>query len=444
MSMHTLPPSDSATDYLVSRREAWFAFAMTVALMLVDYIDRQVIVSLFPYMKAEWGLTDKELGSLVSVVSITVALGALPVALLADRGSRVKSIVVMATVWSLATISCMFTRNYSLLLTARAFVGLGEAGYGSVGAALIASLFPARLRARLLAAFFAAASVGSVLGVLLGGMIAARWGWKAAFGVVGVPGLVLALLYLKVRDYKTVALTSTLTKATGSTASTVKFIAKALVRSPTMLWVCLGGAAQLVIVSAVWAWLPSFLNRVHGVAPDQAGIQAALVVLSGAAGSVVWGAVADRAGGRRLRNKLYVMAALCVAALAVLAPAFAATMSFGAQYALIAIGGFLMTCTVGPVSAVVADVVHPGVRATGLSVLALAQNLFGLAAGPFVTGVLSDLYGLQMALALVPAFGVLAAFFFLLAARCYESDVRQVEKVELEVDRAGRGSPALA
>jgi MFS transporter, Spinster family, sphingosine-1-phosphate transporter len=444
MALHTLSMTPGGDDYLVGRRAAWFAFAMTFALMLVDYIDRQVIVSLFPYIKAEWGLSDKQLGALVSVVSVTVAIGALPIALVADRTSRVKSIVVMATVWSLATISCMFARNYSLLFTARALVGLGEAGYGSVGAALIASLFPARLRARLLAAFFAAGSLGSVLGVVLGGVIAARWGWQAAFGVVGVPGLLLALLYLKVRDYKTVDLTPSLTKATGSTAGTVKFVAKALVRAPTMLWVCLGGAAQLIVVSAVWAWLPSFLNRVHGIAPDKAGIQAAVVVLCGAAGSVVWGAVVDRSGARRLRNKLFTMAALCVVAAAVLAPTFAATASFGTQFALIAIGGFMMTCTVGPVSAVVTDVVHPGVRATGLSVLALFQNLFGLAAGPFVVGVLSDLYGLQTALAFAPAFGVLAAAFFLLAARSYESDVREVERIELENDRADRARPALA
>ena len=130
----------------------------------------------------------------------------LPVALFADRTSRVKSIVVMASLWSLATISCMFTRSYGQLLAARAMIGLGEAGYGSAGAALIASHFPARMRGALMACFFAAASVGSVLGVMLGGVIAARWGWKAAFGVVGFPGLLLALLYLKVRDYRTVEL----------------------------------------------------------------------------------------------------------------------------------------------------------------------------------------------------------------------------------------------
>ena len=178
-----------------------------LGLMIFDYVDRQVIVSLFPHLKAEWGLSDKQLGALVSVVSVTVAIGGMPVALFADRVSRVKSIVAMAGVWSLATISCMFARGYGALFAARAVVGLGEAGYGSVGAALIASHFPARMRGTLMAGFFASASVGSVLGVMLGGVIAAHWGWKAAFGVVGIPGLVLALLYLFVRDYKTVELT---------------------------------------------------------------------------------------------------------------------------------------------------------------------------------------------------------------------------------------------
>ena len=324
----TLPFDDSrpagVDDYLFGRGPAWFAFAMTLGLMVMDYVDRQVIVSLFPYMKADWGLSDTQLGALVSVVSVTVALGAVPVALFADRASRVKSIVAMATVWSLATLSCMFTRNYSQLLAARALVGLGEAGYGSVGAALIASHFPVRMRGALLAGFFASASVGSVLGVMLGGVIAARWGWQAAFGVVGLPGLVLALVYLKVRDYRTVELTPTLDRATRTGGNVARHIVQALTRSRTMLWVCIGGAAQLIVVSAVWSWLPSYLNRVQGIAPSQAAVQAALIVLCGAVGSVFWGGVVDRAGLRRPRSKLTVLAMLCLLSLLPLSFAFGA------------------------------------------------------------------------------------------------------------------------
>jgi MFS transporter, Spinster family, sphingosine-1-phosphate transporter len=442
MDMHALDTKKADADsYLFGPRQAWFAFAMTVGLMMVDYIDRQIIVSLFPHLKKAWDLSDKQLGALVSVVSVTVALGALPIALFADRTSRVKSIVVMATTWSLATISCMFTRNYGQLLAARAMVGLGEAGYGSVGAALIASHFPARMRGALLAGFFAAASVGSVLGVMLGGLIAARWGWQAAFGVVGIPGLVLALLYAKVRDYRTVALTPRLERATQSTGNAARAVVRALTRSRTMLWVCIGGAAQLIVVSAVWAWLPSYLNRVHEMAPDRAAISAALVVFSGAVGSVLWGAVIDRAGRRRPRAKLQAMALLCIASLLVLvfafgAPHFGLSLTKQAEFMLIVLGGFLMTCTVGPVSAVVIDVIHPGIRATGASVLALFQNLFGLAAGPFIAGILSDMWTLQQALTAMPLFAVLAALAFLRASRSYEPDLQRVGAA-LQEEQAG-------
>jgi MFS family permease len=273
--------------------------------------------------------------------------------------------------------------------------------------------------------------------VLLGGLIAARWGWQAAFGVVGVPGLVLALVYLRVRDYRTVDLTPTLETATSTTSSTARYVVKVLTGSRTLLWLCLGGAAQLIVVSSVWAWLPSFLNRVHGIAPDQAAVRAALVVLAGAVGGVLWGFVVDRVGRNRPRNKLTTLSTLCVVSLLVLGPTFWLSIQPGqvapaTQYVLIVAGGLLMTCTAGPVSAMVIDVVHPGVRATGSSVLALIQNLLGLAVGPFLTGLLSDVVGLNAALMMIPAFSLLAAAFFVLAARTYETDLHKVERVRLE------------
>lgn len=434
--------------YLVSPGRAWFAFAMTFGLMLFDYIDRQIIVSLFPHLKAEWGLSDKQLGSLVSVISLVVALGGIPVALMADRYSRVRSIVAMAALWSLATISCMFTRNYSQLLAARAMVGVGETGYGSVGAALIASLFPARMRSMLLGAFFAAASLGSVIGVLLGGMIAAKWGWQTAFGVVGMPGLVLAVLYLFVRDYRTVELTQTLNYATRTPGSVVRHIVRALTQSRTMLWACVGSSLQLIVVSALWSWLPSYLNRIHGVAPELAARQAALVVLAGALGAFVWGGVVDRFSIQRLRNRLFGVAMLCLASLVVFAIAFWGTVPARIQLLLVVFGGFLMTCTVGTIAAVVIDVIHPGVRSTGAAVLSLFQNLFGLALGPLIAGALSDQWGLQTALALVPLFSIPAAFFLVKAARTYEGDVAAVAQVQPDADQVSgtvaHGAPAAA
>ena len=413
--------------YLFGPRQAWFAFAMTIGLMLFDYIDRQVIVSLFPYMKADWGLSDKQLGALVSVLSIVLAACALPVSLVADRVSRVKSIVVMATVWSVASISCMFTRNYSSLLAARAVVGVGEAGYGAVGAALIATHFPDRMRSALLGSFMAAASVGSVLGVALGGAIAARWGWQAAFGVVGIPGLAVSLLYIKVRDYHTVDLGTQSVGIARQSAGVLRAAFGAMKRSPTLLWVAIGSSVQLIVLSAMWSWLPSFLNRVHGIAPEQAGMRAALVVLCGAFGSVLWGIVCDMAGKRHPRARVIAMAVLCLISTAVLGAAFGlpllgVQLSNQAQFALFALGGFFATCTAGPSAAIVVNVVHPGFRATGASILGLLQNLFGMAMGPFIGGILSDAFGLQTALAVTPMFGIAAAWMLVIGSRTYERD----------------------
>ncbi|MCC6196465.1 MAG: MFS transporter, partial [Burkholderiales bacterium] len=97
------------------------------------------------------------------------------------------------------------------------------------------------------------------------------------------------------------------------------------------------------------------------------------------------------------------------------------------QFALILAGGFMMAVNVGPIAAVVIDVVHPSVRATAASVLSLVQNLFGLAGGPLLTGLLSDRYGLAFALTVVPTFCLLAAGLFTLAARTYIRDLRQAE-----------------
>ena len=187
-TLHQLDPPTTG-QRPVSRRYAWTVFALLIALMVMDYVDRQVVVSMFPHLKAQWDLSDAMLGGLVSIVSITVALGTLPLSFIADRWSRVKSIFLMALVWSIATIACAFAQSYGQLLAMRSIVGLGEAAYGAAGAALLATLFPARMRSTVLGAFLAAALVGSVMGVVAGGVIAERWGWQAGFGVVGVPGL---------------------------------------------------------------------------------------------------------------------------------------------------------------------------------------------------------------------------------------------------------------
>ena len=181
------------------------------------------------------------------------------------------------------------------------------------------------------------------------------------------------------------------------------------------------------MVSTTYAWLPSYFNRFYNLAPDAAGARTAIVVLMGGVGAIVWSIVADRMGPRFPRARLQVPAIAAVATAILMWTAFAILPPGPLQFATIVAGAAMMTASIGPVCAVVVDVVHPSVRATAASVLSLTQNLFGLAAGPLLTGVLSDAYGLPFAMSVVPLFCLVAAAAFVLAARTYVFDLKNAE-----------------
>lgn len=164
---------------------AWFAFSMTGVLIVFGFLDRQLVVSLFPLLKAEWALSDTQLGTLVSASFLAIALGALPAGLLVDRSNRVNAIALMAVGWSTATLACALCRNFEQLVAARVFLGLAEAGLIAAAGALLASYFPRRLHGGVLGAVTAFAALGGLFGVALGGTLAAKWGWQAAFVICG-------------------------------------------------------------------------------------------------------------------------------------------------------------------------------------------------------------------------------------------------------------------
>ena len=182
-----------AERWPVPRRQAWFAFAMAFLLMIFDFMDRQIVVAMFPALKAEWGLSDKDLGALVAVVSITIALFSLPIALVADRWSRVESSAVMAAVEVWPPSPAGSAQLRPARCGARGHRA-GRSGLRRGRRGVVHQHVPggaARHRDRRLS--------GGGRGRLYAGRGAGRrdhgtWGWQAAFGVVGIPGLVLALL----------------------------------------------------------------------------------------------------------------------------------------------------------------------------------------------------------------------------------------------------------
>ena len=169
MAAHHISDDGEDTSLGIPRTYAWIVFALTFGLLISDYMSRQVLNAVFPLLKSEWALSDGQLGLLSGIVALMVGLLTFPLSLMADRYGRVKSLAIMAMLWSLATLGCALAQDYQQMFIARFMVGVGEAAYGSVGIAVVISVFPKHMRATLASAFMAGGMFGSVLGMALGG-----------------------------------------------------------------------------------------------------------------------------------------------------------------------------------------------------------------------------------------------------------------------------------
>lgn len=419
--------ASATADPPVSRVFAWTVFALTFGLLLSDYMSRQVLNAVFPLLKAEWQLSDTQLGALGGIVAAMVGLLTFPLSLLADRWGRVKSLAIMAVLWSLATLACGLARNYEQMFLARFFVGVGEAAYGSVGLAVILSVFPARLRATLGGAFMAGGMFGSVLGMAAGGIVAAHFGWRAAFVAVALFGLVMALAYPMVVTER--RLRGGIEPAATASRSGARMgfgeLTGWLFRSRAILCAYVGSALQLFIAGSLMTWLPSFLNRSYGMATDRAGVNAAAFVLVGALGMVACGAMTDRLSRNSPERKLVMAIGYCLATCLLLGIGFHLPTG-AAQLAFVALGLFFSAGTAGPASAMVANLTPVAIHATALATLTLVNSLLGLAPGPVLTGVVADHVGLPSALQLLPLVGLMSATAFWIGRRHYVRDLGRV------------------
>jgi len=398
----------------VPRRYALVVFALMVALMLSDYMTRSVISGVLPGIKEAWRLSDAQLGLLVSIVPLVVGIGAWPIALLADRVGYVRSITAMGAIWCLATILCGLSQTHQQMLAARAAVGLGEAAFGAVGGALLASLFAPGRMAAVLGAFQSAAVVGTVLGVVVGSSIAARHGWAAAFVWVGAGSMLLVLLFSVLAREPPAAGGS----AARQPAMPLGRVVRSLFSSRTAVHVYLASGFQLMLLGMIGAWMPTFLAREYGLATDVAGARSGLVILMVGIGMILGGAIADRAGRSDGRRKLHFAALYVFASFGLLTAAFA--MHAGPlQMTALALCALFAGAPSGVGIAAIIDVTDPRLRATAIATVALFNNLIGLAPGPFLVGLLSDGLGLSQALSIVTTSGLVAALCFVLAARSY-------------------------
>jgi len=422
---HVSTEAPSAASPNVSRLYAWAVFALTFGLLMSDYMSRQVLNALFPMLKSEWGLSDAELGGLSSIVALMVGFLTVPLSFLADRIGRARSLFVMAVIWSIATAACALARNYQELFIARFIIGVGEAAYGSVGVAVVVSVFPSSMRATLVGAFMAGGMFGSVLGVSLGGIVASSFGWRWAFGAMAIFGLLLAVIYLFTVTDRRIQSTDRSGKAEKTTGKFTTTALKSLIGSRSVLAAYAGSGLQLFICAALPAWLPSFFNRSYGVEPGRAAVLAAVFVLIGAVGMIAGGLVSDRLSRKAPGRVPPFAMAVCLLGGGLLAAAFQLPAGVS-QLALIGLGLFVAAAITGPAGAMVANLTHLSVHGAAFAVLTLVNNFLGLAPGPYVTGLLADEFGLTGALQIVPVTCLAAAVLFWLASRSYGRELAKV------------------
>lgn len=419
MATYLVSAEDSGTDTAnsIPRRYAWVVFALTFGLLISDYMSRQVLNAVFPLLKSEWALSDSQLGLLSGIVALMVGLLTFPLSLLADRFGRVRSLVLMAVLWSLATLGCALAENYSQMFIARFLVGVGEAAYGSVGIAVVVAVFPRDMRSTLAGAFMAGGMFGSVLGMALGGVLAQHLGWRWAFAGMALFGLVLAMLYPVIVKERRIA-----PKCAQQALDKASHPLRTLYSSRSVIAAYVGSGLQLFVGGTLIVWMPSYLNRYYAMGTDRAGAIAAVIVLCSGIGMILCAMLCDRLGRQRPDRKISLAIGYCLGSCALLSIAFALPAGT-AQLVLICLGMMIAAGTNGPSSAMVANLTHAAVHGTAFATLTLANNLLGLATGPLITGRVSDLIGLQAALQLVPLTSIAAAAVFLVAKRHYHRDM---------------------
>jgi predicted MFS family arabinose efflux permease len=408
------------------RGTGWL-FAGLFLLYMFDYIDREVISSLIPFLKSDLGVTDTQAGSLASAVYWSIVIFTFPVSILVDRWSRKRSVGLMVMLWSVATGLAAAVRTFPQLFLTRLGVGVGEAGYAPGGTAMISAMYPMEKRSRMTGLWNASIPLGSAIGVALGGIIAAQWGWKRAFGIVAIPGFIIGVLFFFfARDYRTVKLER------ANRRMHMREIVRDFLRTPSLLLTYLAFAGNTFLTSAYLIWLPSYFVRTQGMAAGPAGLKASSIMLLAIIGAPLGGYLVDAWRKKRpsARPLFAGLSTLLSAAVWLLAfGVFAGT----AQYIVMMIAAMCTLLYLSGASAVTQDVVHPGLWAISYAICVIVQNLLGSSVGPIAVGAISDRFGLSVAMLAVPIASILAGALFLAASAFYRKDLDKVDKVVVEM-----------
>jgi MFS transporter, Spinster family, sphingosine-1-phosphate transporter len=397
------------------------ALAVLTLINLFNYLDRWIVAALAESMKhSELKLSDTQLGSLMTGFIVVYMIAAPLFGSLGDARSRTRLLGLGVAIWSVATALAGLATSYASLFAARAAVGVGEAAYGTISPALLADYFPRERRGRIFAVFFAAIPIGSALGYIVGGLVDHYFGWRQAFFVAGVPGLVLAALALRLYDPPRGAQDSVGGSTAGAHAVSLGDAARAayaaLIRNRPYVLTVLGYAAYTFAIGALAFWTPAFLERTRGIPKAHATVQfGAIVVVTGFIGTYGGGWVGDYF--LRVSRQAYlwvsgvvtlVAAPLTLVALAAPHPSVYWTAIVAAELCLFA--------STGPINSAIVNVVSPHMRATAVALSIFTIHLLGDVPSPSLVGAVSDARSLGEAVLIIPLAVLVAGIVWTYAA----------------------------
>jgi MFS family permease len=424
-----------------TRGQAYYAFTILFIINILNYADRYVLPAILPKLadaKQGLGLSPFQQGLLGSSFLIVYGVATLPLGVWADRSVRKNIVALCGGIWSVATALAGFTRSFIQLFNALAVLGIGEAGYAPASLSLLGDFFPRALRGRILSYWSSGTLLGAAIGFTFGGLIADALGWRYAYFLIGIPGLIAAFLAWRIVEPARGAFDTSDESAVnpGETspeeaAPREEFWKKiGMLRSIPTYWVLVGALVfSFFTIGGTAFWLPSYMVDTFHLTVSRAGLTSGAVLVStGLVGTVTGGWLADAAQRRRPEGRLLIASlGLLVGAPLVLIALLLHT--FALFISVLVVAAIALNFCTGPLNAVIQDVISPELRATALGLSLLLAHLLGDAAAPTVIGAIANNLSLGPALALTaPAFLFLAGLVCLFGLRTVARDMRRMQE----------------
>ena len=382
-------------------REQKSLLVVMTSINMFNYLDRQVVFPLFSHIKAEFFLSDFELGLLGTAFLFVHSLAILPMGMLADRFPRNLIIAVGVGFWSLASFVTGLVGSFRGLLASRSLVGIGEASYSPAAVGMLTDHFPDEVNARVQGIFNVGMLVGGTLGAIIGGLIAFYFNnWRLAFILVALPGAFLSVLAFRMRDriHK---------------KHDIDISIFTLRHNKAYLWVMLSGTLVSFASGAFITWGIEFITRYKGYNLRDAGL-----ILGGGmmAASVLGVLVGSFAADYIQRKHIWGRSIVVTLSLMMATPLMIAGLLQSGTSAMFLFyffwGTVFLSVYLGPVTVVLHDIVPNSVRASAYGAYVLVSTLLGQAFAPAIIGSISDIYGLRLALVFAACFVFFAGLAF--------------------------------